>query len=172
MGNRNKISTGTQYVDPKDDSTQTIEAPDIDYFDLLNLANMFLHSSYWFLMLSITLTRLDLTGLAWAAKQKDTICRESAMTILSWVMEKGGRMRMVDIVKPDYGKEEDFTAEYAVRIMANLDTWLVQGVREEMEMVVGKEIEGIEEVLRSVLDKHRGFYWDSQALKNRVFSAE
>ena len=57
-------------------------------------------------------------------------------------MEKGGRVKMADIAKPDYGREEDFTAEYAVRTMATLDTWLEQGVREVVEMVVGKEVQG------------------------------
>ena len=152
MGNRNKISTGTQYVDPKDDSTQTIEAPDIDYFDLLNLANMFLHSSYWFLMLSITLTRLDLTGLAWAAKQKDTVCRESAMTILCWIMERGGRVELADIARPRMGG--DLTAEYVVRKWDEVDRWLEKEMEKMVEKVEGID-SGLEDMLRNLLEKIR-----------------
>merc|ERR1712142_917043 len=74
-----KMNAGTQHNDTKDDSTQTTNLPDSEtIISILELANMFLHSSYWFLMLSIYLARLDLSGLAWAAKQKDIVCRESA----------------------------------------------------------------------------------------------
>ena len=88
---------------------------------------------------------------------------------MSWVMGKGGRLKIADIAKPEYGDEEDFTDEYAVKTIAALDTWLEQGLREMLEMVVGKEVEGMEDMLKGVLDKHREFHWDSQAMKNRVF---
>ena len=64
---------------------------------LSNLSNRILHRSYWFLILDLMfITNLQLTGRA----------------IMSWVMEKGGRVEMADIAKPDYGRKEDFTAKF------------------------------------------------------------
>ena len=103
--------------------------------------------------------KLQLLGLARSYRKREAACRESAITIMSLVMDKGGRVKMADISKPDYGREEDFTAEYAVRTMAILDTWLEQGVREVLEMVVGKEVQGMEEMLKMVLEKHRDLHW-------------
>ena len=37
---------------------------------------------------------------------------------------------MVDIAKPDYGSDEDFSLEYAMKTMVTLDRWLEQGVME------------------------------------------
>ena len=175
--NLNQImDNSTQHDDDQEISTQTANynpEANLSYdmeVKLCILANQLLHGSYWFLLLDLMFTtKLQLRGLARSARQREAACRESATTIMSWVMEKGGRVRMVDIAKPDCGREEDFTAEYSVRTMANVDSWLEQGVREVLEMVVGKEMEGMEEMLKGVLEKHREFYWDSQAMKNKVF---
>ena len=134
------------------------------------LSNQMMHASYWFLVLEMMFTtKLQLSGMARSVRQREAACRESAITIMNWVMGKGGRLRIADIAKPEYGDEEDFTDEYAVKTIAALDTWLEQGLREMLEMVVGKEVEGMEDMLKGVLDKHREFHWDSQAMKNRVF---
>ena len=77
-------------------------------------------------------------------------------------------MRLVDIARPDYGKEEDFTVEYAVKTMATLDTWLEQGVME----VLLEGMSDVDEVLKTVLDKHRDFHWESQSMKEKVFLPE
>ena len=176
MDESDKVDTGTQYVDDQDISTQTtnnnpeaILTYDMEV-QLGILSNRLLHGSYWFLILDLMFTtKLQLMGLARSARKREAACRESAITIMSWVMEKGGRVKMADIAKPDYGREEDFTAEYAVRTMATLDTWLEQGVREVLEMVLGKEGQGMEERLKMVLEKHRDLHWESQAMKNTVF---
>ena len=133
MEDHKKADTGTQYDDAKNDSTQTV--PDAEATtELLELANMFLHSCYWFLMLSTTLTRLDLSGLAWAAKQKDMVCREAAMTILSWIMKSGGRVELADISRPRM--RENMTAEYAVRKWDQVDRWLGRETENMLEKVV------------------------------------
>ena len=152
MAGDKKVNTGTQYDDGKDDSTQTVNAPDFDTTELSILANMFMHSSYWFMMLSIILTGLDLTGLSWAAKQKDRVCRESAMTILSWIMERGNMVQLVDIARPRLGGSNlDLTAEYAVRIWDQLDRWLEKEVELIVEKLVGVD-SVLEEMLRKILE--------------------
>ena len=179
MDNTDKVDTGTQHVDGQEISTQTAnnnQDANLSYdleVKLAILFNCLLHGSYWFMLLDMMFTtKLQLRGLGRSARKREAASRESATTIMSWVMEKGGEVRMADVAKPDYGREEDFTAEYAVRTMATLDTWLEQEVRVVLETVVGKEVEGIENMLKGVLDKHREFYWDSQAMRNRVFSVD
>ena len=154
MEDHKKADTGTKYDDAKNDSTQTV--PDAEATkELLELANMFLHSSYWFLMLSITLTRLDLSGLAWAAKQKDMVCREAAMTILSWIMKSGGRVELADISRPRM--RENMTAEYAVRKWDQVDRWLEMEIEKMVERAVEMNT-GMEEMLRKILETIRNGY--------------
>ena len=176
MDDTDKIDTGTQYGDDQDISTQTtnnMPEASLTYeleVELGILCNRLLHGSYWFLILDLMFTsKLELRGLARSAKQREVACRESASSIMSWLMEKGASVKMADITKPDYGSQEDFTAEYAVTTMVTLDTWLEQGAREVLEKVVGTELIGLEELLRTVLDKHREFRWETQAMKNKVF---
>ena len=52
--------------------------------------------------------------------------------------------------------------------MATLDTWLEQGV---MEVLV-EGLYDVDEVLKTVLDKHRDFHWESQSMKEKVFLSE
>ena len=152
MDEQTKVNTGTQYDATKDDSTQTMDVPDAEVTkSILELANMFLHSSYWFLMLSITLNRLDLSGMAWAAKQKDIFCRESAMTIMSEVLDMGGRVELADIAKPR--KEEDQTAEYVLRKWGQLDMWLETETEKILDKMAGGGTNNrLEATLRKIMD--------------------
>ena len=174
MDGTDKVDTGTQYVDDQDISTQTeTNSPIISYdleMQLGILCNRLLHGSYWFLILEMMFTnKLELRGLARCAKQRENVCRESASSIMSWLMKNMATVRMADIAKPDYGMEKDFTAEYAVRTMVSLDTWLEQGVREVVEKVTGQDMEGLEELLKGMLVKHRDLQFETQAMKNKVF---
>ena len=145
------MNAGTQYED-NDASTQTpnlLEAETIT--SILELANMFLHSSYWFLVLSITLTRLDLSGLAWAAKQRDLLCRESATTIYSWILGKGGKVQLADIAVPVLEEKENPTAENLVKKWDQLDKWL-ETKMEQILLTLGKgDDTGLGEMLRNLM---------------------
>ena len=149
------MNAGTQYNDndvSKDDSTQTPNLPEAETItSILELANMFLHSSYWFLVLSITLTSLDLSGLAWAAKQRDLLCRESATTIYSWILGKGGKIQLADIAVPVLEEKENPTAENLVKKWDQLDKWL-ETKMEQILLTLGKgDDTGLEEMLRNLM---------------------
>ena len=145
------MNAGTQY-DDNDASTQTPNHPEAETItSILELANMFLHSSYWFLVLSITLTRLDLSGLAWAAKQRDLLCRESATTIYSWILGKGGKIQLADIAVPVLEEKENPTAENLVKKWDQLDKWL-ETKMEQILLTLGKgDDTGLEEMLRNLM---------------------
>ena len=175
MGNTENNDTGTQCDDDEQDkSTQTASDSMINYeleMQLGILANRLLHGSYWFLILEIIFTSKDLRGLAGCAKQRENVCRESASSIMSWLMENMGTVRMADIAKPDYyvGKEE-ITAEYAVWTMAALDTWLEQGLRVVVEIVTEQDREAVlVELLRKILEEYDDLQLETQAMKDRIF---
>ena len=145
------MNAGTKY-DDNDASTQTPNLPEAETItSILELANMFLHSSYWFLVLSITLTSLDLSGLAWAAKQRDLLCRESATTIYSWILGKGGKIQLADIAVPVLEEKENPTAENLVKKWDQLDKWL-ETKMEQILLTLGKgDDTGLEEMLRNLM---------------------
>ena len=145
------MNTGTQY-DDNDASTQTPNLPEAETItSILELANMFLHSSYWFLVLSITLTRLDLSGLAWAAKQRDLLCRESATTIYSWILGKGGKIQLADIAVPVLEEKENPTAENLVKKWDQLDKWLETKMEQILLTLDKGDDTGLEEMLRNLM---------------------
>ena len=167
--NTEKVDIGTQYVEGEEISVQSVETTFINHemeVKLGILANRLLHGSYWFLILDMMFrTKFQLIGLAKAARMREATCRESASSIMSWVREVGGKVRLVDIARPDYGKEENFTIEYGVRTMATLDTWLEQGVME----VLASGVSEANDVLKAVLEKHRDYHWESQGMKDKIF---
>ena len=165
-----KIDMSTQYAIEQEIPTQNNNKQE-DVFDtdmevkLGILSNSLLHGSYWYLVLEIMFTtKFEMNGLARAARLRETACRESAITIMSLVKQKGGRVRLADIARPHYGREEDFTAEHAMRTMATLDTWLEQGV---MKVLVDG-VNEMEDILTEMMVKHREFHWESQAMKEKM----
>ena len=96
MDESDKVDTCTQYVDDQDISAQTTknnQEATLTYdmeVKLGTLSNRLLHGSYWFLILDLMFTtNLQLMGLARSYRKREDACRESAITIMSWVMEKG-----------------------------------------------------------------------------------
>ena len=170
-----KVDTGTQWetgdtanASPSQSIVKVKELSLEVETKLVMLANKMLHASYWFLLLGVTFTGLDLAGLARAARVREAAAREGASSILCLVKEEGGATRLVDIARPDT-TDEEMGAEQAVRTMASLDSWLEQGV---LEAVLGFGRSGIGEGLRKVLDKCRELRWESQGMREQVGSAE
>ena len=105
-------------------STQTFEVLDDKLrIDLLTLANMFLHGSYWFVTLSSLATRLRLQGFAWALKEKELKCKENALTILNWIGERAGPLEFADIAKPRY-RESEVSQEFIVKRWNDIEDWI------------------------------------------------
>ena len=152
------MNAGTQYDGTKDDSTQTINPPDAEtLISILELANMFLHCSYWMLMLSIALTRLDLSGLAWSAKQKDIVCREAATTIFAWILSKGGKVELADIAKPDFD-DENQSAEYVLQKWDQLDKWLETKMEKILLAVEEGDTTGLKDMMIGLMETFKRGY--------------
>ena len=105
-------------------STQTFEVLDDKLrIELLTLANMFFHGSYWFLTLSSLATRLRLQGFAWALKEKELKCKENALTIMNWIGERAGSLDFADIAKPKY-RESEVSQEFIVKRWNDIEDWI------------------------------------------------
>ena len=72
----------------------------------------------------------------------------------------------MDISKPEYGKEQDFSLECAVTTKLTLDIWLEQDV---MEVLMEANLE-VDKVMRNILEKQREFHWESKAMKYQMMA--
>ena len=116
--------------DSQNVATQTLGKLDDDTrLDLLTLANMLLHASYWFLSLSSCSTKLNLPGFAWATKEKEAKCKDAALMIFNMLREKDLTVELADVAKPRF-EESDITSEFILGKWNDLDDWLEKKIED------------------------------------------
>ena len=121
--------------DSQNVATQTLGKLDDDTrLDLLTLANMLLHASYWFLSLSSCSTKLNLPGFAWATKEKEAKCKDAALMIFNMLREKDLTVELADVAKPRF-EESDITSEFILGKWNDLDDWLEKKIKDIKEKV-------------------------------------
>ena len=119
--------------DSQNVATQTLGKLDDDTrLDLLTLANMLLHASYWFLSLSSCSTKLNLPGFAWATKEKEAKCKDAALMIFNMLREKDLTVELADVAKPRF-EESDITSEFILSKWNDLDDWLEKKIKDIKE---------------------------------------
>ena len=119
--------------DSQNVATQTLGKLDDDTrLDLLTLANMLLHASYWFLSLSSCSTKLNLPGFAWATKEKEAKCKDAALMIFNMLREKDLTIELADVAKPRF-EESDITSEFILGKWNDLDDWLEKKIMDIKE---------------------------------------
>ena len=119
--------------DSQNVATQTLGKLDDDTrLDLLTLANMLLHASYWFLSLSSCSTKLNLPGFAWATKEKEAKCKDAALMIFNMLREKDLTVELADVAKPRF-EESDITSEFILGKWNDLDDWLEKKIMDIKE---------------------------------------
>ena len=93
---------------------------------MANLANRFLHAAYWFCIVDIVFTSFTnhhLQDLARNVELRQSASKASAKKLLSHLLARDF-LKLADIAKPDFTVEE-CSAGKAVRIIAELDQWLL-----------------------------------------------
>ena len=124
----------TENVSTVNHSTQTYKnINDETRIELLTLANMFLHSSYWFLALSSSATRLNMSGFAWALKEKEKKCTEAVLMFFNSVNERGGSVEFADIAKPQY-RDSAISTEFIAQRWNDVEDWL----QKKIESIIAK----------------------------------
>ena len=105
-------------------STQTFkELDDKNRLDLLTLGNMFLHSSYWYLTLSVNARSINLPGFAWALNENEKKCRDAAQLIMAFVKDHGGKLEFADVARPKYDDSE-ISPEFILKRWDDNEDWL------------------------------------------------
>ena len=130
-------------------STQTFEVlSDALRIELLTLANMLFHSSYWFITLSSLSTRLKLPGFAWALKEKELKCTESALEILNWIGDRGGSLEFADVAKPRFS-ESDVSSDFVAKRWNDIEDWIEKKITALQDHHPGNK--ALDELLGSML---------------------
>ena len=81
---------------------QSMELNELVNYELLVLVNVFLHSSYQFVLLRSISESLTMQGSSWITEKKDKKCRDFAVKILNWIQENNGYLEFADIYKPTF----------------------------------------------------------------------
>ena len=116
--------------DSQNVATQTSrKLSDETRLELLTLANMLLHSSYWFLCLSSCSTKLNLPGFAWATKEKEAKCKDAALMIFNMLNEKELSVDLADIAKPRFD-ESEISSEFILARWNDVDDWLEKKIQD------------------------------------------
>ena len=137
-------------------STQTVPNAEL-IKELLEMVNMFLHGSYWFMVISATLTKYQMPSLATATEQRGELCWGSAQMILLWVINVTGTVQLADIIQPKIG--EEITAEDAVGKWDQVDKWLLKNLEKILEKVEGKKM-SLEQLMRELVERQATYISD------------
>ena len=145
-----------------DESTQTSSSTvdEKTTRSVLELANIFLHCSYCFMMLSLTFKHFKMPGLKWATEQREKVCRESARSIFEWVMESGEPILLADILKPNNVYDE-FDLTHSVIKWDRIDKWLETRLELILEEVGGRDT-NLKTTLLKILEANRNGFQENQ----------
>ena len=111
---------------------QSMELNELVNYELLVLVNVFLHSSYQFVLLRSVSDSLAMQGSSWITEKKDNKCRDAAVKILNWIQENNGYLELADISKPTFHE-------------STLDVILIFARWDEVEKWIEEKVDDIKE---------------------------
>ena len=125
---------------------------------MANLANRFLHAAYWFNIVEIVFTSFSnrhLQDLARNVQLRQSASKASAKKLLSHLLARDF-LKLADIAKPDFTAAE-CSAGKAVKIIAELDQWLLDS--SELVLHSAKEKGNLAQVelLKQIVEKQKIF---------------
>lgn len=156
------ITKGTQTVShsgSQDDSSLLVA--------VANLANRFLHASYWFITLNIVFTRAELDSLSRTTELRQSISILSAQNLLSNLLAQNF-LELADIAKPDFSLTECSVNE-AVKLIGDIDTWLLAS--SELVLHEAKMMGNLPqiEVLENIVAEQKIFSEESEIMNAEKF---
>ena len=102
---------------------QSMELNELVNYELLVLVNVFLHSSYQFVLLRSVSDSLAMQGSSWITEKKDNKCRDAAVKILNWIQENNGYLELADISKPTFD-EAALNGEFIFARWNEVEKWI------------------------------------------------
>ena len=145
--------------------TQTVSQTDTDSSLLVgvaNLANRFLHASYWFLTLNIVFTSTELHSISRSVVLRHSISLLTAQNLLSDLLDLNF-LELADIAKPDFSLT-DCSVEEAVKIIGEIDNWLVASSELVLHTARVKENLPQIEVLGNIVAEQKIFAEESKIM--------
>ena len=158
------ISRGTQTELSSADAAQSGTQTELFYTDtsilvsMANLANRFLHAAYWFNMVDIVFsssTSHQLQVLARNVEIRQSVSRASAKKLLSHLLARDF-LKLADIAKPDFNFEE-CSVEKGVKIVAELDQWLLDSSELVLDPAKEKGNLAQVELLQQIVEEQKNF---------------
>ena len=157
------VSRGTQ-TEESNSAGQTGTQTELVYTDtsvlvtMANLANRYLHAAYWFNVVEVVFTNSSnpiIQDLARNVELRQFASKDSARKILSHLLARDF-LKLADIVKPDM-RVEDCSAGKAVKIVAELDQWLLDS--SELVLHSAKEKGNLAQVelLQQIVEEQKVF---------------
>ena len=166
----NNADISTQTVDAEEKAVQTR-----DVFTMINLSttltislamlvNRFLHSSYWFLSLSLVFSLHNLSNLRNNSSFRQSITRTCAKRILSLLMPIDSNL-LVDVAKPSLLITE-CTVNQAVGDIRDLDRWLLDSLQEVVERAKEESLMNIVKVLEQMVEEQMILMEESEEINS------
>ena len=157
------ISRGTQteevnWVEQSGTQTELFYTDTSILVSMANLANRFLHAAYWFNMVDIVFsssTSHQLQVLARNVEIRQSVSRASAKKLLSHLLARDF-LKLADIAKPDFNFEE-CSVEKGVKIVAELDQWLLDSSELVLDPAKEKGNLAQVELLQQIVEEQRIF---------------
>ena len=125
---------------------------------MANLANRFLHAAYWFNVVIIVFTsstRHHLQDLTRNVELRQSVRRSSAKKLLSHLLARDF-LKLADIAKPDFNVAE-CSVEKAVKIIAELDQWLLESSELVLDSAKEKGNLAQVELLKQIVEEQKIF---------------
>ena len=125
---------------------------------MANLANRFLHAAYWFNIVEIVFTSFSnrhLQDLARNVQLRQSASKASAKKLLSHLLARDF-LKLADIAKPDFTAAE-CSAGKAVKIVAELDQWLLDSSELVLQSTKGKGNLAQVELLQQIIEEQKIF---------------
>ena len=134
---------------------------------LAMLVNRFLHSSYWFLSLSLVFSLHNLSNLRSNSSFRQSITRSCAKRILSLLMPMDSNL-LVDVAKPSL-RITECTVNQAVGNIRDLDRWLLDSLLEVVGRAKDESLFSIVEVLEQMVEEQMILVEESEEMNSRSF---
>ena len=159
------IDESTQTNDDPSEHTHTFPSANLSR-SLAILANMFLHSNYWFLLLGLTFSANHLPSLSQTLAWRQNISLDYSRRILS-ILPLSSTL-VVDVARP-VSNMKLMSASKTIDITRELDLWLQDGVLWVLQLVKEEKIPDLEEMLHQIKEEISIMVAESEQMTSHRF---